>query len=161
MTKYEEMCSAFVEARDQAIPYQARCIADMKSLVQGFVAHCAIPDSQIAVVKRSGEHTPVSLPEALEIDDDAYWYLALRLTLAERPGVYPERMFLMQLGLREQAGKLSVKIGPHGIPRTLDLADSTQRTDFYEAIVAHIVGYFQKGIRGLLDKAPLTDIGFY
>src|SRR5580658_645508 len=120
MTKYEEMCSAFVGARDQAIPYRDRCVANMNSLVRGFIDYCAIPDGQIAVVERGGDHTPVSLQEAMEIDDDAYWYLALRLTLVERPGVYPEKMFLFQLGLREHCGQLSVKIGTHGTPRTLD-----------------------------------------
>lgn len=163
MSKFDEMCKTFADARNGWSEYRDRSWQHVTTLSTGFVKCCEIPQGHFAFVPaknaESGRHyTPL---DAIQFEADGYWHVGWRITLCEAPNVFPHQSVLVTLAFRESgSGKVAIKRGWEQQTQELDLNDEAQRLMFYDGIVQRIREYFGRNPQEIGTDACSGKIGF-
>ena len=167
MSKFEEMCAALVIGRKNWSDYQNRCLARYSKLVEGFIAYCQIPTSQITLMpvekdgrpREESKTTIYSLPGAVKWDsDNRRWSLGVRLKLYESPNSFPQQPVLLVWYLWEKGGKTFLQFDPGTEEREIDVENAADRAAFYDLIVDRIKKYFSTSIVDVQDV--VKTVGF-
>lgn len=163
MSKFDEMCSAYVSARNKGIAYRDRSFENLGRLVQGLVSYCEIPESHFCYLPL--KETPVEgrqygLAGAIHFDDDGYWHLGLQLLLRDNESQFSQSRILVVLCLCEQDEKVMVKIGANGKERELDMNDESQCVVFYNDVVEIVKRWFSQLRESMEKSGTLRTIGF-
>jgi hypothetical protein len=163
MSKFEEMCKTFADARDTWIGYKDRCWQYITTLSTGFVKYCDIPQGHFAFVPvRNAEpekkYTP---PDAIQFESDGYFHVGWRITLCESPNTFPHQSVLVALALREsEQGKVMIKRGWEQEAQEIDLKNESQRQAFYNGVVQRIKEYFGRNPEDMGSDSRSSKIGF-
>lgn len=164
MNGFEEMCAAYARSRVTYFGYREKCFNYMGSLVSEFIRHCGIPEEQIRFVpdnEEPKENTLYSLPGAMHLDEDTFWHVGLRITLYEKPNVFPHQPVLLVICVKEMDGKLLVKVGAKAEAKEVDLTDKNQRETLFRQMIGTVINFFEGSLQEFLEKeAPLKTIGF-
>jgi|SRR5947209_3228308 len=163
MSKFDEMCSVYTNARNEWQTYRDLCFQYLGILSRGFIAYCGIPESYISFVPLNNdpvEGRQYSLPGAIDFDDDGFWSLGLRITLFEKPNVFPHRMILVPLFLKDEGHKVLVRIGRDGDPTEIDIGNESERNRLYDRIVDTVKRYFSNGLQRAIEKPGALKVGF-
>jgi hypothetical protein len=164
MSKFEDMCAAYADSRNKFFSYRKRCQSHMSALVSGFIEYCKIPPDQVLFLPcdhEPKENSRYSLPGAMHLDEDTYWYLGVQITLYEKPNIFPHQPILLILCVKDINGDLFVKIGRDSQTQQLNLSDESERSSFYDQLVGIITRYFKEGLQQFLEtEAKLKRIGF-
>jgi hypothetical protein len=76
VSKFEEMCAAFVKGDKERDAYEQRCLRNLAQLAQGFSTYCAFPNGTLKVVpleKEIDHNTKYFVPAAAHESDDCFW----------------------------------------------------------------------------------------
>lgn len=164
MSKFDEMCAAYVESRKNWFSYRDKCSDAMRRLAAGFIKYCEIPEDQVRLVPVTGEDRQgktFSLLGAMNVEDQGFWQLGMQITLFEKPNQYPHQPILIVLGVKDHDGKLQVMVGKDGEVQLLNIDDKEQLANFYDKLVILVKKFFRDGLQEFLEKsAPLKTIGF-
>jgi hypothetical protein len=163
MSKFDEMCKAFADARNGWIQYRDRCWQHISTLSTGFVKYCDIPKGHFAFVPAKGaepekEYTPL---DAIQFDSDAYWHLGWRITLCESPNTFPYQSVVVRLALRESgAGRVMVKRAWEQEAHEIDLKNESECQTFYDSVIQRIKEYFARNPQDIGINSRSSKIGF-
>ena len=105
MSKFEELCQSYSDARNKYIRFRDECFDFAAQLIKGFVDYYEIPSEQVKIVPTHEEvkpNTVYSIRGAMNLDDDTYWHLGLILNFYVRPGVSTEQPFLHIFKIKEE-----------------------------------------------------------
>jgi hypothetical protein len=164
MTKFEEMCQARNQCAKAWAEYRNRSYANLIALVQGFSSRCQIPLDCLSFAPLDKEIEPGAIygpAGAIHFDNtDCYWRLGMILTLRESPHTFPQTRVLLELALKEQAGKTLVKRGKDDTPREIDLSNQTHCDELYDSIADRVKEFYSVGPENLSDDTKLRKIGF-
>lgn len=134
------------------------------TLVQGFTAHCQIPPDCVSLAPVDKEIEPGAIygvAGAAHFDtSEGYWCLGLIVTLRESATTWPQSRILLEIDLREQAGKFLVRRGKGDNPREIDISDQKQREEFYDSIATRVKQFYTPGPDVLPDDTTVRRIGF-
>lgn len=163
MSKFDEMCKAFGDARNTWIEYKDRCWQYITTLSTGFVKYCDIPQGHFAFVPAKGaerekKYTP---SDAIQFESDGYWHLGWRIELCESPNTFPYQPVVVTLALRvSESGKVMVKRGWEKEDREIDLGNENQCQAFYDGVVERIKEHFGRNPQDLGGDSRSGKIGF-
>jgi|SRR6266853_2103981 len=163
MSKFDEMCSAYTNARNEWQKYRDLCFQYLGILAGGFIAYCGIPESYVSFVplnEEPVENRVYSLPGATHFDDDGFWSLGLLITLFEKPNVFPHRTVLIPLFLKEEGRKVLVRIGRDGNLTEIQIDNESERNRLYDRIVDTVKRYFANGLQRAIEKPGALKVGF-
>jgi hypothetical protein len=160
MTKFEEMCKAFADARKYWFAYRDRSYANITTLVAEFLKYSGLPRENVRYgtpgKKLDGDRP---IPAVVEFNSDTgYWEVDVYVTLYEAPNIYPHHEIRFKLSLCESGDKVLAKLGWEEKPRQIDVANQSQRDDLYSCIVDHIREFFER--RPQVQEVKGTPIGF-
>jgi hypothetical protein len=164
MSKFEEMCKAFTDARNTWTAYRDRCFQHISTLSTGFVKYCEIPQGRFAFVpdKDSEADKQYSPHDAIQFDSDGYWHLGWRIGLFESPNSFPQRQVVVRFALKEsESGKVMVKRGWEQEAHELDLNNESQCREFYDSITDRIKEYYGRNPQDFGgDESRSNKMGF-
>jgi hypothetical protein len=165
MSKFDEMCKAFADARKSWFEYRDRSFANMAMLATGFINYCGFPQENVGygTPDKNDLRDKKPLPFAMEFNStDGYWHVDVYITVFEAPNIYPYHVLRFRLCLRESGGKLLVKRGWDDKPREIDLKDKSQCDDFYAGVVERVKEIFGRRPQDLAEdqSKSRTLIGF-
>jgi hypothetical protein len=156
------MCQAQVQCARAWIEYRDRSYKNLATLAQGFKVRCQIPDDCLSYVPLDKEPEPGRTygTGAIHFDPtDLYWHLGLILTLTESKNSFPIPRALLELAVREQAGRLLVKRGKGDTPQEIDISNKKQCDDFYDSIADRVKRFYAANPENAPDDTA-RKIGF-
>jgi len=156
MSKFTEMGDAVASARKKWSDFRDRCWKDLDSIIKGFVEYCEIPREQVSFSPLDTdpeEGVQYAFAGAVHYAEDGYWHLGLVITLI------PFQPLLIELCVNDRDGKVAVKAGRDGKPRTINLQNPTERAAFYDEIVEDVKRYFTEE-PDFNDAPSMRKIGF-
>lgn len=164
MTKFEEMCEAQAKWARSWIEYRDRSYQNLAMLSHGFKVRCEIPDDCVSYQPLDKESEPnrttIALPGAIHFDpSDLYWHLGITLALTPK-NHFPVRRVLLEMAVREQAGKLLVKRGKGDQPQEINLSDQEQCDVFYDSIAERVKRFYAASPENMPDDTTVRKIGF-
>jgi hypothetical protein len=165
MTKFEEMCQARTLSVQAWNEYRDRSYRNLITLFQGFVKHCGIPADCVSLAPLDKEIEPEKTygpGGAIHFDiNGGYWRLGFIVTLRENQNTFPQSRILLEIDVREQAGKVLVKRGEGDKPREIDvLRNPKQCADLYDSIADHVKQFYTMSPDNLPDDTTVRRIGF-
>lgn len=162
MSKFEELCQSYSDARNKYIRFRDRCFAFAAQLVKGFVDYYEIPSEQVKFVPSHEDvkpNTEYSLRGSMNLDDDTYWHFGLILNFYVRPGVLPEQSFLYNFKIKEGEGEqFKVRIGDLEEEFVIDPNNSEDFQRFYDFLFSITKKDFEEGLQHFLDQEQITRI---
>jgi hypothetical protein len=146
VTKFEEMCKAFTDARTYWFAYRDRSSANLAILASEFLKYCDLPRGNVRYGTPGKElEGDMPIPAVVEFDPNTgYWQVNIYVTLYEAPNIYPHHQTRFRLALCESDNKTLVKLGWEKKPREIDVTDKGQRDEFYADIVVHFKQFFDR-----------------
>jgi hypothetical protein len=165
VSKFKEMCQARVQCTKRWGEYRERSYRNLATIAVGLRDYCEIPQacfSYSPLDKEPEEGMRYAIVGAIHFDGaDNYWHLGVVIALTEAPSPFMQSRALLEIALREQAGKVLVKLGRNGTPREIDLTSEKQCAEFYDIIVGVVKQYYERDPDGALDDgSSLSRIGF-
>lgn len=165
MSKFDEMCAAYTMSRKNYFEYQKRCLKHFDTLIKGFIKYCDIPKEQVRfepcdkVPEKNARYTLIG---SIHLNDDTFWHLGMVITLYEKPNVYPHQSLLIILCIKENNGKVFLKVTPEDKQQQIDLLDEKQCSALYDRLIEGVKSYYQNGLQRFL-KGPesIKKIGFH
>jgi len=161
MSRFEEMCKAFGEARKAATDYQQRCLQITAQLVTGFRKYCEIPAEEFEIVPADKEpegETKYHIPSAIQFDSETgFWRIGIITTLRETPNtLVPTLRVRVTIAVAESEGKTLVRLGWDSSPREIDVHDEYQCKALYDSTVDRIMQFIAKKPQDLVEK-PISS----
>jgi hypothetical protein len=123
MSKYQELCSAFMQAYGQFTNYREEC-HDFAAGLFNYLAHwLEVPPSNIQLISigPNGGYAPASsLPDAMMPTEDGSWYFGIGVALSQDYLRTSEEMVVFHLFIRKENGGFTARLGPEGRKFALD-----------------------------------------
>lgn len=183
MSKFEELCRAFGDARNGWFEYRDRCQNFGARLVSGFLKYLEVPDPaqvQAAFPKETskslnlpqslvewaklgadGRPVPAAVFDAIRLEEDGFWHARFLMTVYERPNVFPYQPLLLEFGFKPSGPDFRVRLSQDG--REIVISEAKQETvdAFNDALFSQIQEYFKGSTDWERDNTPLPrPIGF-
>ena len=163
MSKFEEICTAYREARHQFRSYEEMCRNFARDLIYGMIDYFEWPQSQeITYIPLGEELNPnnrfYALSGAMRMDDESFWHFGVELT-AHEPGGSNPVSFLLSFFIKKTGSHFIVKMGPQG--REIKIHEDRQKelAPFFDAVQQQIMQFFKKHYVKAITKQE-TEPGF-
>jgi hypothetical protein len=155
MSKYDEMCKAYGDAKKVWMEYYNRGMQQVSALTTGFIKYCEIPPGSFSFVPAkdpdaNSSYTPIT---AIRFGDDGYWHIGWRISL---PHPVLVTVFLREI----EADNISVRCGWEKQDRILDLKDESQCRAFYEVVIHRITEFYKRSAEDTGKPVRTDKLGF-
>jgi hypothetical protein len=83
-TPYQDLCQSLEAARERSRVYRSQCAFFATQFERQFAEYLGIQHDRITFEPLQGARTgdgPVPVQEAMQLDEDTYWHVGLRLTI--------------------------------------------------------------------------------
>ncbi|MCA9922659.1 MAG: hypothetical protein KC419_25280 [Anaerolineales bacterium] len=163
MSKFEQICERYTNARKAFLEYEEVCRNFARDLIYGMIDYYEWPrDQEITYIPLGEEIGPndrfYALAGAMRMDDQAFWHFGVELAVHERGGSHP-LPFLMSFFIKKIGPHFIVKLGPNG--REIKIHEERQRElqPFYDAVYVQIIEFFAKKYQDAITNQQ-KEIGF-
>lgn len=148
MSKYEQICQAYMTARKTFQEYEDTCRNFARDLIYGMIDYFNWPqDQEITYIPLGEEFNPndrfYALAGAMRMDNQAFWHFGVELVVHEPGGSHP-LPFLMSFFIKKIGPHFIVKLGPNGREIKIHEDRRKELQPFYDAVFAQIVDFFTK-----------------
>ena len=156
MSKFDEICLAYREARKEFRLYEETCRDFARELVYGMVEYFEWPQSQEITYIPLGEEINANnrfyaLGGAMRMDDESFWYFGVELTAHEPGGSYPVT-FLLSFFIKKTGPHFVVKMGPKGREIKIHEDRQGELAPFFDAVQQQIMQFFRKNYVHAITK---------
>ncbi|MFQ5400118.1 MAG: hypothetical protein ACE5E7_11030 [Anaerolineae bacterium] len=156
MSKFEELCRAYLKARREFREYEETCRNFARDLIYGMIDYFGWPDDQEITYIPLGERISpndrfYALAGAMRMDDESFWHFGVELTLHEPGGSYP-LPFLMSFFIKKIGPHFIVKLGPKGKEIRIHEDRRGELAPFYDAVYVQIMEFFAREYQDAVTK---------
>jgi hypothetical protein len=163
MTKFEELCAAYGQLKQQYEANRRECMAAVGALWNGLREYLGAPEGMVSLYARSGSWAgrKVDGPaSAMNLADDTFWHFGVALDINEETGQMPFHTIGFELRLKKIGAKfiLQVEQGPQ-----FELAgEGPERfLPLFDYIFQFVKGRYQNAFSDFLLKGdPTRRFGF-
>jgi hypothetical protein len=183
MTKFEELCGSFGDARNSWFEYRDKCQNFGAGLVARFLKYLEMPDSAsiqaalpkeimksldvperlVTWAKLDGERKPVpaAVFDAIRLEQDGFWHATFMITVYERPDVFPYQKLLLEFAFKPSGADFRVRLSEDG-PEIVVSEDKPDTFDgVHKALFSRMQEYFRDSTDWEKGHAPRPrKIGF-
>ncbi len=164
MSKFEELCQAYVLSRKTYVDYRDSCFAFSQTLLEALVRYLEVPDGRIRLVPVNREPDAEAiypLGGAMHLDDDTYWHLGVLIDLSDPAGAYPPQAVLIKLLLKRCEASFCVRLGQEGDDFAVRDGYPQDLASFLDHIHKTIKESYEEGLQQFLIQQESTrKIGF-
>jgi hypothetical protein len=160
MSKFQELCSTFGQARARTISRRKECAEFLPGLVTGLVDYLEWPTNLIQ--RCSIRELDMEVDDALngaERDREGAWHWVLDLALSTQKNLFPEFRFLIDISVEIRRETFVVKALPSAEEFEMKTATDQQAEAFKEHVFVMIKKWLEQDPDFSLDKTP-RRIGF-
>lgn len=163
MSKFEEICQAYGQARRTFSNYEDTCRDFARDLVFGMIDYFEWPQEQeITYIPLGEELDPnnkfYALAGAMQMDDDSFWHFGVELAIHAPGGSY-QKSFVISFFIKKVGQYFIVKLGPNGREIKIPESQKDNLQPFYEAVFLQIKNFFARDyIKALTGQE--TEFGF-
>lgn len=149
MSKYEEIITAYRNARRTFQDYEDTCRNFARNLVMGMIEYFEWPqEKEITYIPLGEELDPnnkfYALAGAMRMDQHSFWHFGVEISVSEPSGAYPLSLVL-SFFIKKVGPYFIVKLGPEGqevkIPENKHV---NELGPFYDVIAAQIKKFFTR-----------------
>lgn len=163
MSKFEEICQAYSDARHTFNKYEETCREFARELVFGMVDYLEWPqDQEITYIPLGEAFDPsnrfYALAGAMRMDDESFWHFGVELSVHDQGRSYT-RSFVLSFFIKKVGENFIVKLGKNGRELRIPEGARGQLEPFYEAVFVQIKNFFAKDYLKALT-GPEREFGF-
>jgi len=154
-TPYQDLCHALEEARERSRVYRSQCAFFATQFERQFAEYLGLQHDRITFEPLQGARTgdgPVTVQEAMQLDEDTYWHVGLRLHIESEKGKDSILFHLRFKKMGEKSDDLYVvNLFGHEDFEVTEPSPTALRPIFgelYESLKRH----YQDGLRLFLDR---------
>jgi hypothetical protein len=114
MTKFEELCNSYANARKRFFNYEDECLHFGEKMVDGLTEYLECPPEQVNYYppdKESDPNVSYNIHSATILGDDGFWQIGIGIGLYEAPNVRPQENVRSTLLIRKDDSHYVVKYG--------------------------------------------------
>ncbi|MEM7117450.1 MAG: hypothetical protein AAF614_33770, partial [Chloroflexota bacterium] len=163
MSKFEEICQAYSQARRTFNEYEETCREFARDLVYGMIDYFEWPqDQEVTYIPLGEELDPnnkfYALAGAMQMDDDSFWHFGVELSVYASGGAY-HKSFVISFFIKKIGQNFIVKLGQNGREIKIPESQKDNLQPFYEAVFLQIKNFFARDyIKALTGQE--TEFGF-
>jgi hypothetical protein len=150
-TPYQDLCQSLDEARERSRVYRSQCAFFATQFERQFAEYLGAPPDRISFEPLQGARTgdgPLPVQEAMQLDEDTYWHVGLRLGLSSEKAT---DSILFHMRFKKMEDLYVVNLFGHEDFELAEPSPTALRPIFaelYEALNRH----YHDGLRLFLDK---------
>ncbi|MEM7333875.1 MAG: hypothetical protein AAF490_17435 [Chloroflexota bacterium] len=150
MSKYEEICKSYADARRAFRDYQTTCRDFARDLIYGMIDYFEWPqDQEITYIPLGEEISPndrfYAIAGAMRMDDHAFWHFGVELTVRESATSGHPTTILMSFFIKKTGSHFIVKLGGNGREIKIHENRKNDLDPFFDAVFKQIVDFFKRG----------------
>ncbi len=114
MTRFEELCESFANARKRYFNYENECMDFGVKMVDGLVEYLECPPEQVNYYppdKESDPNVSYNIHGASMLGEDGFWHVGIGIGIYEAPNVRPQENVRSTLLIKKENGCFTVKYG--------------------------------------------------
>jgi len=155
MTRYEDLCQAYVTSRNNYFAYHKECLEFCGRLLDGLVKNFEIPADRIRVIPVDQPPEPgkeYELAQVMKLAPDTFWHFGLEITLCERPDLCLQQV-MIRFRVKKEKSHFVVKLGNraqeefHIMPEV-----SADMRKVYDYIFQFVKNTFEHGLEEFLEN---------
>lgn len=153
MSKFDELCRSFAEARRQYSAYRDEHFRFADRLIRGLIEYFEIPQSQIRYVPTDEEvktNDQYTLLGAMHLDNDTFWHLGVIITFFDKPDRFPKQPVLFVFRMKQKSDKFIIQNNPQDKEHIIDPNSREDFIRFYDSLFDSINNYFS--LQAFLEK---------
>jgi hypothetical protein len=159
-SRYEDLCKSLAEARSRFGAYRSECFFFAATLARGFTEYSGWPREQVAYepVAAPGASPTAKVEDAMHLDQDGFWHLGLRVTIAEPKG---KGSILLHVRFKKLETRYIISlVGFEDFEVAAPTPEALQ--PIYDSILNAVKRHFDYGLRLFLEnggrglKIPIT-----
>ncbi len=165
MSRYDEICSAFKQSREDWTAYRERANAITARVLTGFVSYLGAPEDRVKYLPPEPRD-----PKALygpmivaTMENDGWWVSFVQLTVAAGKNVYRQMGTLFQFRILVEQDSFTVRLGDSKRSHKIADGDDVALQPVYEDAFEAAKRYFTAGVTRFIDEATKKNnatIGF-
>jgi len=167
MSKIEELCKAFTNARKLFNQYEADCTEFAKEIWNRFIQYYEIPLSQVSLhnFDAYGAADKISGFDELEMGlrEDGYFEFGIGITLFELPKVFPYPHFTIILPIDisiDKTGQYKAKYGENVKSFVINKNKESDFSNFFDEIFKLLISEYEEGLSNIRLQNTFRKIGF-
>ncbi|HET9554151.1 MAG TPA: hypothetical protein VFP50_14380 [Anaeromyxobacteraceae bacterium] len=150
-TRYQDLCTAFEEARKRFSDYRSDCVFFAATFARGLADYLGGPRELVAFEPVGGVRVgdgPTDVKDAMHLDEDTYWHFGvrLRITSDKVTDAIP-----LRIRFKKIEGRYVVNLFGH---EDFELAEPTPAAlqPVYHELFTSVRRHYEDGLRLFLDK---------
>ncbi len=163
MTKFEELCAAYGNMKQQYHANRRECMEFAGALWTGLREYLGAPEGMISLYARSGPWSgrKVDGPSAaMNLADDTFWHFGVALDIFEETGQMPFHTIGFELKLKKLGGKFTLVV-EQGPQFELSGEGPDRFLPFFDYIYQFVKARYQNAFSDFLLKGdPTRRFGF-
>lgn len=164
MSKFDELCRAYVQSKRAFTEYQNACRNFARDLITGMVQYFDWPQNQeITYIPLGEEISPsnrfYALAGAMRMDDQSFWHFGVELTIYEYSGANPVK-FVLSFFVKKVGTHFIVKLGPNGKEIRIHEAEIDKLEPLYDAVFAQVKEFFSRRYFQIINSNEPREPGF-
>lgn len=150
-TPYQDLCQALEEARERSRVYRSQCAFFATQFERQFAEYLGIQHDRVTFEPLTGAGAgdgPVPVQEAMQLDEDTYWHVGLRLELSTEKA---KDSILFHLRFKKMEDLYVVNLFGHEDFEVAEPSPTALRPIFVE-LYDSVKRHYQDGLRLFLDR---------
>jgi hypothetical protein len=114
MTRFEELCESYANARKRYFNYEDECLKFGEKMVDGLVKYLECPPEQVNYYppdKESDPNVSYNIHGATKLGDDGFWNVGIGIGIYEAPNSRPQENVRSTLLIKKHNSHFIVKYG--------------------------------------------------
>ncbi|MGZ7043961.1 MAG: hypothetical protein ACXVHM_05155 [Methanobacterium sp.] len=146
MTRFEELCESFANAREKYFHYEEECMRFGEKMVDGLKKYLECPPEQVNYYppdKESDPNVSYNIHGATKLSDDGFWHVGIGIGLYEAPNIRPQENVRSTLLIKKENSHFIVKYGKE--------SEDEFKLDYKEENFKELYDYIFEEIKELYD----------
>lgn len=160
MTKFEELCESFANARKRYFNYENECMDFGIKMVDGLKEYLQCPPEQVNYYppdKESDPNISYNIHGATILGEDGFWHVGIGIGLYEAPNVRPQENVRSVLLIRKDNSHFVVKYGRESTEKFKICEDDKEDLEkFYDHVFEEVKELYDKQLEHIRGGAEFA-----
>ena len=161
MTRFEELCESYTNARKKYFNYEDECMHFGTEMVDGLIKYLECPPEQVNYYppdKESDPNVSYNIQGATILGDDGFWHVGIGIGLYEVQNVRPQENVRSTLLIKKDDSHFIVKYGKQSQDEFRIGEDSVEDLKkFYDHVFKEIKDLYDKQLENMKKGAEFAQ----
>ena len=161
MTRFEELCESYANARKKFFNYEHECMDFGSKMVAGLAEYLECPPEQVNYYppdKESDPNVTYNIQGATILGEDGYWHVGIGIGIYEAPNVRPQENVRSTLLIKKNNSHFIVKYGKLSKEEYRICEDKKEDfKEFYDHVFEEIRNLYDKQLENMKRGAEFAE----